>query len=271
MSIQPMGPEKILSRIAEIEARMNQIVGQNEENDITVYEDFVQKLDTEIDKNDSNDNKLSDPPPANAIPEEDSEEGGLIINPDYERDLRMSQAESKPHSPSIDTDKFKGNSGLKGAIGEFSKHTIVEPINPFGPDADVSINHSNDQIKSMIHAAARKHNVDPMLFESLISEESGFKPNLVSKKGAMGLAQLMPGMARGLGINNPFDPEQNLDGGAKYLSHQLKKFKDPRLALAAYSAGPGAVSRFNGIPPYSDTQNYVNKVMSRYNSLRNID
>ncbi len=109
-----------------------------------------------------------------------------------------------------------------------------------------------------ITAAAKANGVDPALLAGLVKQESGFKPDAGSHAGARGLTQLMPATAAGLGVTNVLDPVQNLNGGAKYLKQQLDAFKgDTALALAAYNAGPGAVQRFGGIPPYSETQNYV--------------
>ncbi|MEX0306914.1 MAG: lytic transglycosylase domain-containing protein [Ruegeria sp.] len=104
--------------------------------------------------------------------------------------------------------------------------------------------------------AARQHNVPEELFLRLVQQESGWNPHAKSHKGALGLAQLMPQTARLLGVN-PHDPIQNLEGGARYLSWQYRKFKSWRLALAAYNAGPKAVEKHGGIPPYKETQNYV--------------
>ena len=104
--------------------------------------------------------------------------------------------------------------------------------------------------------AARKHNIPEDLFLRLVQQESDWNPHAESPKGALGLAQLMPQTARLLGVN-PHDPIQNLDGGARYLSWQYRKFKSWRLALAAYNVGPKAVERHGGIPPYKETQNYV--------------
>jgi soluble lytic murein transglycosylase-like protein len=109
-----------------------------------------------------------------------------------------------------------------------------------------------------ITAAAKANGVDPALLAGLVKQESGFKPDAGSHAGARGLTQLMPATAAGLGVTNVLDPVQNLNGGAKYLKQQLDAFNgDTALALAAYNAGPGAVKRFGGIPPYAETQNYV--------------
>lgn len=112
------------------------------------------------------------------------------------------------------------------------------------------------QYLALARQAARQHNVPEELFLRLVQQESGWNPNAKSHKGALGLAQLMPQTARVLGVN-PLDPKQNLEGGARYLSWQYRKFKSWRLALAAYNAGPQAVEKHGGVPPYAETQSYV--------------
>lgn len=109
---------------------------------------------------------------------------------------------------------------------------------------------------SMAREAARRHNVPEDLFARLVQQESGWNPNARSHKGAIGLAQLMPGTARSLGVN-PSDPYENLEGGARYLARQFREFGSWRLALAAYNAGPEAVKKHGGVPPYKETRNYV--------------
>lgn len=110
---------------------------------------------------------------------------------------------------------------------------------------------------------AEEEGVDPALFTRLIEAESSFRPDVTSSAGAYGLAQLMPGTAAELGVD-PSDPVQNLRGGARYLREQLDRFGDPALALAAYNAGPGNVSRYGGIPPFEETQNYVARILGEY-------
>ena len=113
-----------------------------------------------------------------------------------------------------------------------------------------------------ITAAANKHGVDPALLAGLVKQESNFNPDAGSPAGAQGLTQLMPATAASLGVTNVHDPAQALDGGAKYLRQQLDRFGgDQAKALAAYNAGPGAVQRFGGVPPYAETQAYVQKVL----------
>lgn len=109
---------------------------------------------------------------------------------------------------------------------------------------------------AMARDAARRHGVPEDLFLKLVQQESGFNPKAVSSKGALGLAQLMPDTARILRVD-PLDPYQNLDGGARYLMQQYRAFGNWRLALAAYNAGPGAVQKHGGVPPFRETQNYV--------------
>ncbi|MFX0544388.1 lytic transglycosylase domain-containing protein [Roseovarius sp. S1116L3] len=109
---------------------------------------------------------------------------------------------------------------------------------------------------SMAKEAARKHSVPEDLFLRLVQQESGWRPTALSHKGAIGLAQLMPGTAAVLRVD-PHDPRQNLEGGARYLAMQYREFGSWRLALAAYNAGPGAVKKYGDVPPYEETTNYV--------------
>lgn len=111
-------------------------------------------------------------------------------------------------------------------------------------------------------AAARRHGIPEDLFLRLVRQESGWNPGAVSRKGALGLAQLMPETAALLGVD-PFDPRQNLEGGARYLALQYRAFGSWRLALAAYNAGPGAVTQHGGIPPFAETQGYVVAIMGQ--------
>ncbi|UGS33713.1 lytic transglycosylase domain-containing protein [Capillimicrobium parvum] len=133
-----------------------------------------------------------------------------------------------------------------------------------GPAATTSLGRGggSTQFDALIAAAAQRNGVDPALLKALIRQESNFDPNAGSPAGAQGLTQLMPGTAAALGVADVHDPAQAVEGGAKYLRRQLDAFGgDETKALAAYNAGPGAVQRYGGVPPYAETQQYVQKVL----------
>lgn len=157
----------------------------------------------------------------------------------------------------IQNSAFSGAPGLSGNM----------PLDPMAGGMTLNTLQSAAGREAWIPAVreiAANHGLDPALFESLVEQESAFNPTAVSRAGAQGLTQLMPATAKMLGVSDPFDPIQNLDGGARYLAQMLNQFDgDERLALAAYNAGPGAVKRNGGIPPFTETQNYVAKVMAR--------
>lgn len=125
------------------------------------------------------------------------------------------------------------------------------------------------QIDALVNDNAQAQNVDPALIKAIIANESGFNANATSNVGAQGLMQLMPGTAAALGVSNAYDPAQNVAGGTKYIKEMLQHFGgDVRLAVAAYNAGPGAVEKYGGIPPYAQTQNYVQNVLASYAKYR---
>jgi soluble lytic murein transglycosylase-like protein len=140
---------------------------------------------------------------------------------------------------------------------------------PATPATGASALPAGTPFAAQITASAKRNGIDPALLAGLIKQESGFNPHAGSPAGAQGLTQLMPGTARGLGVNNPFDPAQSIEGGARYLKQQLDSFGgDVARALAAYNAGPGAVQRYGGVPPYAETQNYVRRVQAYAASFR---
>jgi len=118
-----------------------------------------------------------------------------------------------------------------------------------------------EELDPVIAAASEKYSIPPAVIKSVIHVESGFRQGAVSRVGAQGLMQLMPGTAQALGVD-PTDPEQNIEGGVRYLRQLLDRFGRLDLALAAYNAGPAGVIRYGGIPPYAETQRYVDDVMS---------
>ncbi len=126
--------------------------------------------------------------------------------------------------------------------------------------------------EDLIRGAAQREGIDEQLVKAVVEAESGFNPRAVSSAGAKGLMQLMDGTARSLGVKDPFDPASNLEGGVKFLRGLLDRFGSLPMALAAYNAGPGAVERFGGIPPYQETRAYVDRVMQlhRRNQLGSV-
>ncbi len=150
---------------------------------------------------------------------------------------------------------------LGGQFSEFL-NTGVKPLNPMGEGFARSLDRAPADILGLIQSAATKAGIDPALFEALVFRESSFKPDAVSIAGAKGLAQLMPKTAASLGVTDIFDPQQNLDAGARYLAQMLRQFDgNKELALAAYNAGPGTVKQVGGIPP--ESAGYVRDVLKR--------
>jgi soluble lytic murein transglycosylase-like protein len=142
------------------------------------------------------------------------------------------------------------------AVRGFVPDEVVEEVTAPGGDGDLRV---------LAVAAAERHGLDPQLVLAVVGVESAFRPEAVSSKGAQGLMQLMPGTAASLGVDDAFDPEQNLDGGVRHLGALLARYGgDLTRALAAYNAGEGAVARHQGVPPFRETREYVKRVLERY-------
>ena len=158
-----------------------------------------------------------------------------------------------------------------GNLVEISKPAWRSDASPdvgdrYGPKAEPASISSQSQnaVRQHIHATATRFGVDRNLVDAVAWQESRYNPHARSKAGAIGVMQLMPGTARQLGVRNPHDVEQNVVGGTAYLRQQLERFgNNVPLALAAYNAGPGAVIKYGGIPPYRETQDYVRQIMQR--------
>lgn len=160
---------------------------------------------------------------------------------------------------------------------------IINEIAPLDDDLEIikkdSINlkskidlaSQKNDIEEIVDTFADKYNIDSNFIKAIIKQESGFKTNATSKKGAMGLMQLMPATAKSLGVVNAYNPWENVEGGVKHLKGLLENYDgNKELALAAYNAGSGAVKKYGGIPPYKETQNYVNSIMASYNKLNEV-
>ncbi len=162
-------------------------------------------------------------------------------------------------APKPSATALSGYACLTGTLGG-----STNPANPFGDGMAIAGKVAPADLKAKMVAAAQANGVDPDLLDALVQAESSYDPNSVSKVGAKGLTQLMPETAASVGVQNPFDPDQSLRGGAKYLASLLKQFPDVSHAVAAYNAGPGAVIRAGGIPNYPETRAYVQRVMALY-------
>lgn len=168
---------------------------------------------------------------------------------------------------SFGTDPVKSNQDFQKILdANISSKTSSSPFADkiFSSDLN-SVSGGNNDIDGLIEAYSSKNGLDSSFVKAVIKQESGFQPKVTSSCGAMGLMQLMPATANSLGVKDAYDPEQNIAGGTKYLKGLLDRFGgDKSLALAAYNAGPNAVKKYNGIPPYKETQNYVKNIMSMY-------
>ncbi len=159
--------------------------------------------------------------------------------------------------------RFITNASVTRPDGDFAAALSAATVQQSTSAKTVNTSNGGGDIAKMIHLAAVKHGVDPKLAMAVAEAESGLSPDAVSSVGAVGVMQLMPETAHSLGVRNINDPRENIDGGVRYLKQMLTTFGgDVSKAVAAYNAGPQAVKDYNGIPPYSETRNYVARVLS---------
>lgn len=166
----------------------------------------------------------------------------------------------------VDSDSNSANEN-KDNISQKKIDRIKDAINT---KSKIDLQAQAANVEELIESFSNQYNVDSDFIKAIIKQESGFNTKATSPKGAMGLMQLMPATAESMGVTDAYNPSQNIEGGVKYLKGLLDRFDNNKeLALAAYNAGPTAVKKYGGIPPYKETQNYVNSIMSAYEQMKN--
>lgn len=186
---------------------------------------------------------------------------------------RVPQAIQEDFKKILETKKETSNSIETIEKEVESKPIVDEKIEEIKESVElkskIDLKAQSSNVEEIIETISEKYGIDSDFIKAIIKQESGFNTRATSKKGAMGLMQLMPKTAESLGVLDAYNPSQNIEGGVKYLKGLLDKYDNNKeLALAAYNAGPGAVKKYGGIPPYKETQNYINAIMGTYNKVK---
>ncbi|MCB1142784.1 MAG: lytic transglycosylase domain-containing protein [Leptospiraceae bacterium] len=183
-----------------------------------------------------------------------------LSKPDFLRELESARNAQKTPTISENLDQDQEEELLP-------KKVLNSGLEKSEPKKKKSTSHLSD-LENYISKEAKRNGVDPDLVKAIIKAESNFNPKAKSPKGALGLMQIMPETAKILGVNNPLNPGENIKGGTRYLKDMIGKFNNIEHAIAAYNAGPGAVKKYGGIPPYDETKNYVKKVKAYYEDFK---
>ncbi len=180
--------------------------------------------------------------------------------------MRGADANPETVASATPAPRLKSTVRVDAKTGRLVRVMVPVPVSHPRPPARPRT--ADPAIQALVEKTANDYNVSPALVNSVISVESGFNPSAVSWKGAQGIMQLMPATARRFGVSDAFDVKQNLEGGVRYLRFLQDTFKSDELAIAAYNAGEGAVTKYNGVPPYRETMAYVKKVGQQYEEAK---